>query len=125
MKNNDFNKMNTIILSRLILINKTPTPLNKETCKPSFKLKKRKKIKGLTLEQNMKIKEGNIFFKKKLRRQTSFFSFDKWDNEYKKAQKYKKNICCFPSIDFRKTFQNYLDKENDKFKSNYMSNLIY
>ena len=109
----EFNRINTLIFSRLFLINRTPTPLNKKTCKPLFKFKKKLKYKGLTLEQ----KEENIFFKNKLKRQTSYFNLDKWKDEYKKAQKYKKNICCFPSIDFRKTFQNYFDKENDRFKT--------
>ncbi len=123
MKNNEFKKTNTLILSRLIVINRTPTSLNKETCKPMlFKLKKRMKNRGLTIEQNLQIKEGNIYFKNKLKRQSSCFNLDKWENDYIQAQYYKKNICSFPSIDFRKTFQNYLDKENDKFKSNYISN---
>ena len=109
----------------MIFINQTPTALNKETCKPSFKFKKRIRNKGLTLEQSPIIKEGNEFFKKKLKRQTSCFNLDEWRNEYKRAQKYKKNICCFPSIDFRKTFQNYFDKENEKFKSNFVSNNLH
>ena len=62
MKNNEFKKTNTLILSRLIVINRTPTSLNKETCKPMlFKLKKRMKNRGLTIEQNLQIKEGNIY----------------------------------------------------------------
>ena len=85
-----------------------------------FKLKKRIKTKGLTLEQ----KEENIFFKNKLKRQTSYFNVDKWKDEYKKAQNYKKNICSFPSIDFRKTFQNYFDKENGKFKNNFQTPIV-
>ena len=101
----EFNRINTLIFSRLFLINKAPTPLNQKTCKPLFRLKKKIKCKGLTLEQ----KEENMAFKNKLKRQTSIFNLDKWKDDYKMAQKYKKNICSFPSIDFRKTFQNYFD----------------
>ena len=50
------------------------------------------------------------------------FDLDKWKNDYKQAQHYKKNICCFPSIDFRKTYQSYFDKQNDRFKNNFISN---
>ena len=116
----EFNKMNALILTRLFLINRTPTPLNKKACTPMFKFKKRIKTKGLTLEQ----KEENIIYKNKLKRQTSYFNINKWNNDYKKAQNYKKNICSFPSIDFRKTFQNYFDKENSKFKNNFQSPII-
>ena len=122
MKKNDFKRKNTLILERLIYINKTPTPLNKEKCKPTFNFKKRKKIKGLTIEQYTIIKDNNINFKNRLKRQGSFFNLDKWKNDYKQAQHYKKNICSFPSIDFRKTFQSYFDKEIDKFKANFASN---
>ena len=120
VKNNEFKRTNTLILSRLIFINKTPTALNKETCKPIFnhKIKSNKK-RGLTIEQNLQLKEGNIYFRKKLSRQTSCFNLDQWKDDYKRAQHYKKNICSFPSIDFRKTFQNYFDKESDRFKSNF------
>ena len=125
MKNDEFIRTNTLILSRLIFINKTPTALNKETCKPSFKYKsKYKKVRGLTVEEDSKIKQGNIVFKKKLRRQSSCFNLNKWKDDYKRAQNYKKNICSFPSIDFRKTFQSYFDKERGRFKSNYLSNKI-
>ena len=119
MKKDEFKKMNTLILNRLLNINKTPTPLNKETCKPTFKFKNKFRKKGLFLEQNLKIKEENIIFRKQLKRQTSHFNLSKWKNEYKKALYYKKNICSFPSIDFRKTYQNYYDKETEKFKKNF------
>ena len=114
--------MNSFILGRLININKTPTELNKATCKPRFLFKKRIKFKGLTLEENIKIKEVNTKFQNRLKRQNSCFDLDKWKNDYKQAQHYKKNICCFPSIDFRKTFQSYFDKQNDRFKTNFISN---
>ena len=66
VKNNEFKRTNTLILSRLIFINKTPTALNKETCKPTFNYKnKTKKKRGLTLEQILQLKEGNDYFKKK------------------------------------------------------------
>ena len=121
MKINEFKRMNSLILERLININRTPTSLNKETCKPMFSLKKNIKIKGLTIEENMKIKDVNSKFQNRLKRQNSCFNLDKWKNDYKQAQHYKKNICCFPSIDFRKTFQRYLDKENERFKGNFAS----
>ena len=125
MKNNEFKRLNTLILSRLILINKTPTPLNKETCKPIFNSRNKiQKTRGLTLEENTRIKEGNILFKRKLKRQSSCFNLDKWKSDYQRAQKYKKNICSFPSIDFGKTFQNYFDKENERFRPNFLSNKI-
>ena len=121
MKINDFKRKNTLILERLIYINKKPTPLNKEKCKPAFNFIKRKKIKGLTIEQYTIIKDNNINFKNRLKRQHSFFNLDKWKNDYKQAQNYKKNICSFPSIDFRKTLQNYFDKESDKLRANFAS----
>ena len=119
VKKGECKKVNTLILNRLININRTPTPLNKETCKPAFNFKTKFRRKGLILEQNTKIREGNILFKKLIKRQTSHFNLNKWKDEYKRAQNYKKNICSFPSIDFRKTYQNYFDKENEKFKSNF------
>ena len=119
VKKDECKKVNTLILNRLININRTPTPLNKETCKPAFNFKTKFRRKGLILEQNTKIREGNILFKKLIKRQTSQFNLNKQKDEYKRAQNYKKNICSFPSIDFRKTYQNYFDKENEKFKSNF------
>ena len=113
--------MNSFILERLVNINKSPTELNKEMCKPRFHLKKKIKFKGLTLEENNKLKEENIKFQNRIRRQNSYFDLDKWKNDYKQAQYYKKNICCFPSIDFRKTYS-YFDKQNERFKTNYISN---
>ena len=77
MKKDEYKKVNTLILNRLININRTPTPLNKETCKPAFNFKTKFRGKGLILEQNTKIREGNILFKKLIKRQTSQFNLNK------------------------------------------------
>ena len=56
VKKDECKKVNTLILNRLININRTPTPLNKETCKPAFNFKTKFRRKGLILEQNTKIR---------------------------------------------------------------------
>ena len=114
--------MNSLIIGRLININKTPTDLNRKTCKPIFLFKKKIKFNGFTKEEHTQLKQENNKFQKRLKRQNSCFNLDKWKKDYKRAQHYKKNICCFPSIDFRKTFQSYFDKQNDRFKTNFISN---
>ena len=70
--------------------------------KPKFKTKKSQKdnviINGIkTLAQE------NLFILKRLLTQESDYSAEKMRQKYKQTQKYKNNICHYPSINFNKT----------------------
>ena len=92
-----------MIFKKLDRINKSP---NKELIakyKPVFEFKQKGKNGGLTREQRLEINAGNKYFFRKLNRQSSCYSLNKLNRDFEQSQSFKKNICEFPCIDFRKT----------------------
>jgi hypothetical protein len=59
-----------------------------------------------------KISQENQYLLKRLNDRNSFYDIKMWEKDYDKSQKYKKNICVFPSIDFRKTSTNEFKLRN-------------
>ena len=117
------------MFSKLDRIHKKPNDEILNKTKPAFEFKKKLKDGGLTKEQKSEIKAMNNYFYKKLNKQTSCYNLEKLNKEFEQSQYFKKNICEFPYIDFRKTKQNYMETKlsnydniiiknfNNKFKN--------
>jgi len=54
----------------------------------------------------IKITQENQYLLKRLNDRNSFYDTNTWEKDYDKSRKYKKILCVFPSIDFRKTNSN-------------------
>lgn len=91
------------MFTKLDNIHKTTKDEFLKKYKPLFSFKTKIIEGGLTREQRMKIADVNKYFIKKLNSQVSCYSRENWNNDYKKAQYFKKNICLYPSIDFHKS----------------------
>ena len=108
-----------MIFKKLDRINKSP---NKELIakrKPVFEFKQKGKNGGLTREQRLEINADNIYFFRKLHRQSSCYSLNQWNRDFERSQSFKKNICEFPCIDFRK-----LKAEDEKLAKDYNNSVI-
>ena len=70
--------------------------------KPQFKINRNPKdsyiINGIK-----SLAQENLFILKRLLTQESDYSAEKMKQKYKESQKYKKNICHYPSINFNRT----------------------
>lgn len=62
--------------------------------------KKRKEV--FVKSEIRQLAQDNLYMYKRLVDLPSNFNVRKWEQDYKKSQNYKKNICNFPSIDFTK-----------------------
>ena len=108
-----------MIFKKLDRINKSP---NKELIakrRPVFEFKQKGKNGGLTREQRLEINADNIYFFRKLHRQSSCYSLNQWNRDFEQSQSFKKNICEFPCIDFRKS-----KAEDEKLAKDYNNSVI-
>ena len=55
---------------------------------------------GKSLIHNITLTNENKSLHRRIHQKCSIYSISKWDEEYKKSQEYKKNLCQYPSIDF-------------------------
>ena len=77
--------------------------------------------RGFTKEQKYEIQKTNKYFFHKLENTTSCLNSQKWEKDFQRSRQFKKNICAFPNLNFRKTIQIELKKEksfNEKKYSN-------
>ena len=84
---------------------------------------KSKKIsyRGFTKEQKYEIQKTNKYFFHRLEKTTSCLNSQKWEKDFQKSRQFKKNICEFPNLNFRKTMQIELERQksfNEKKYSN-------
>lgn len=79
--------------------------------KPKYKLKKDTYSQTKKYDY-FKITQENQYLLKRLYDKNSFYDVKSWEKDYDKSQKYKKNLCVFPSIDFRKTKTNNFELGN-------------
>lgn len=64
----------------------------------------------------LKIAQDNQSLLKRLNDRQSFYDTKSWEKDYEKSQIYKKNICIFPSINFRKTKDSfYSSSSQDRY----------
>ena len=70
--------------------------------KPKFVLKKDIYSQAKKYDY-FKISQENQYLMKRLNDRNSFYDTKTWERDYDKSQNYKKNICAFPPIDFKKT----------------------
>ena len=83
--------------------------MNKQ--KPKFVLKKDIYSQAKKYDY-FKISQENQYLLKRLNDKDSFYDTRTWEKDYDKSQSYKKNICAFPPIDFKKTKLNELNLKN-------------
>ena len=88
-------------------------------CKPTFEYKQKDRYGGLTREQRLEINADNKYFFRKIKKQSSCYSFSQWNRDFEQSQSFKKNICEFPSIDFRKS-----KAEDEKLAKDYDNSVI-
>ena len=55
---------------------------------------------GRNLINNISLTNENKNLHKRIIQKSSIYSITKWEQQYKKSQEYKKNLCQYPSIDF-------------------------
>jgi hypothetical protein len=90
--------------------------LKKVNCNFNFHLLVKKRKPKCVLKKDIysqakkydfiKITQENQYLLKRLNDRNSFYDTNTWEKDYDKSRKYKKNLCVFPSIDFRKTNSN-------------------
>ena len=99
----ELKKVNVMMYHKLDRIHKSPSSKILEKLKPIFEFKTKGRSGGLTREQKLQITTTNKYFRKKLNKQTSFYSLGQWNKDFEQTRNFKKNICEYPSIDFHKT----------------------
>ena len=107
-----------MIFKKLDRINKSPNKELNAKCKP-FEFKQKERNGGLTREQRLEINAGNKYFFRKLNRQSSCYSFNQYNRDFEQSQSFKKNICEFPCIDFRKS-----KAKDEKLSKDYDNSII-
>ena len=113
----EINSTNNIIFQKLNVIrNISPQSILK--IKP-FTFLNKKYDGGLTKEQRYLMKVSNKIYAKGIRKQRSVIDIKKMENDFEKSQKYKKNICKLPVMDFHKngstrSLRDMSPKENSK-----------
>jgi len=108
-----------LIFKKLDKINKIPYKTLNSKCKPAFEFKPKDRNGGLTREQKLEINADNKYFFRKLNRQSSCYNFNQWNRDFEQSQCFKKNICEFPCIDFRKS-----KAEDEKLGKDYNNSVI-
>ena len=77
--------------------------------------------RDFTKEQKYEIHKTNKYFFHRLEKTTSCLNSQKWEKDFQKSRQFKKNICEFPNLNFRKTMQIELERQksfNEKKYSN-------
>ena len=77
--------------------------------------------RDFTKEQKYEIHKTNKYFFHRLGKTTSCLNSQKWEKDFQKSRQFKKNICEFPNLNFRKTMQIELERQksfNEKKYSN-------
>ena len=67
---------------------------------------------GKNLLNNISLTNENRNLHRRINQKCSIYSISKWDEEYKKSQEYKKNLCQYPSVDFNTIVSNDMKKIN-------------
>lgn len=95
-----------ILYQKLYDIDKNGRQTISKSLKPVFKFKKNQRDDYVKNEIKSLAQE-NLFILKKLLSKNSEYSTHKMEKQYQQSQKYKRNICHYPSIDF------YTSKNNN------------
>ena len=66
---------------------------NKSLSKTNYSLRK-------NIIHNISLSNENKNLHRRIHQKCSIYSISKWDEQYKKSQEYKKNLCQYPCIDF-------------------------
>jgi hypothetical protein len=119
VKTREIKNVNHLIFKKLDDINKKPNKELIAKCKPAFEFKQKERNGGLTREQRLEINADNKYFFRKIKRQASCYSLSQWNRDFEQSQSFKKNICEFPCIDFRK-----LKAEDEKLAKDYDNSVI-
>ena len=94
-----------ILYQKLYDIDKNGRQTISRSFKPAFKFKKNQREEyvknGIKL-----VAQENLFILKKLLSKDSEYSASKFEKQYQQAQKYKRNICHYPVIDFNNPKKN-------------------
>ena len=98
-KNYDIRRENLILYQKLYDIDKNGRQTISKAFKPVFKFKKNQREQYVKNEIKL-VAQENLFMLKKLLSKNSEYSASKFEKQYQQAQKYKKNICHYPCIDF-------------------------
>jgi len=88
-----------ILYQKLYDIDKNGRQTISRSLKPVFRFKKNQR-EDFVKNGIKTLAQENLFILKKLLSKNSDYSTQKLEKQYKQSQKYKKNICHYPSIDF-------------------------
>ena len=85
---------------------------------------------GFTREQKYQINKSNKIYIKGVSRQRSVYDIKQMESDFEKSQKYKKNICKLPVINFHKIINKSKEDSNDRNKSiikktNFFDNTVF
>jgi len=95
-----------ILYQKLYDIDKNGRQTISKSLKPVFKFKKNTR-EDYVKNEIKSLAQENLFILKKLLSKNSEYSTHKMEKQYQQSQKYKRNICHYPSIDF------YTSKNNN------------
>jgi len=97
-----------ILYQKLYDIDKNGRQTIAKSLKPVFRFKKNQR--EVYVKNGIKtLAQENLFILKKLLSKDSEYNFQKMEKEYQQSQKYKQNICHYPSINF----YSYNSKDNN------------
>ena len=85
---------------------------------------KRVSYRDFSKEQRHEIQKANTDFFYKLDRTTSCLNSEKWEKDFQRSRRFKKNICEFPIINFQKTKQIKLEREKSFNERRYCNTII-
>ena len=97
----EINSTNKLLFKKLNIIRNISPQLILEKIKP-FRFSNKKYDGGLTREQRYLMKISNKIYANGIRKQKSVIDNKKMKNDFEKSQKYKKNICKLPVVNFHK-----------------------
>lgn len=88
-------RINEILFKKIYKIRNASSEDAIKKLKPIFEFKQKLKDK-----EKAKLKEINNYYFKKIGRQGSLYSNNRWKKDFERSQFFKKNICEFPIINF-------------------------
>ena len=78
---------------------------------------------GRSLINNISLTIENKNLHRRIIQKSSIYSITKWEEQYKKSQEYKKNLCQYPSIDFCNTTSS-IKKRSNKLENPKKNNIF-
>ena len=95
----DIRRNNMILYQKLYEIDKNGRQSISKSLKPVFRFKKNQR--EIFVKNGIRtLAQENLFILKKLLSKNSEYNFNRMEKEYQQSQKYKQNICHYPSINF-------------------------